>query len=477
MLKKIQKSIKTSSKNVSVFVDRKPFVSFFIALGTLLALIVLSNILGAPKQAEKEEAPLAKQVEIYNIGKAPRLTVQAQIEKSGIVHITALAPGIVQSISRQAGEQVIKGETLLGLSSNYQGGNSFSLARQLAQIQYQNITDTYDAQKNLIKNQREIAEKSHVLAEDLRGITNQSLGETQNLINLNGEILTSLDQNLAELEATNIGGANDDLILSTKQLKVQFLSANNQAKQALRQAEYNASSDNAPTELSDLQKKIAVKQLDIQEKMLDLGREVSRIQLQITQVTEAMMFPAAPFSGTIQRVFVNIGQQVNPGTELMIISEVTDTDPVIAIAYVSSDVAKKVSRLEPSVLHINTGTKFSTYPSFITQEAIQGSLYGVYFNLPDQYKTDVSQKGFITVDLPIGYFDTASVIPYIPVDAVYQTKEQNYVFLAKKSKAEAQSIELGEVFGSYVEIRSGLKDEDKVILDRNVIAGDRVVAR
>jgi multidrug efflux pump subunit AcrA (membrane-fusion protein) len=222
-----------------------------------------------------------------------------------------------------------------------------------------------------------------------------------------------------------------------------------------------------------MQKDLTIKQLDLQEKMLDLNREISRIQLQIARVVEAMMFPAAPFSGTIQRIFVKVGEQVNPGSELAVLTQDQGNDPVVAIAYVSQDIAKRVSRLEPSILHLD-GTVVSGYPTFISEDAIQGSLYGIYFDVPDQYMTSVTEKGFIQVDLPIGYFDTASVIPYIPIDAVYQTKDQSYVYVVKDGKALSKSLVLGNVYGSYVEVVKGLGDKDRVIIDRNVIAGDSV---
>jgi multidrug efflux pump subunit AcrA (membrane-fusion protein) len=216
-----------------------------------------------------------------------------------------------------------------------------------------------------------------------------------------------------------------------------------------------------------------MKQLDLQEKILDLNREISRIQLQIARVVEAMMFPAAPFSGTIQRIFVKVGQQVNPGTELAVLTQDQGNDPVIALAYVSQDIAKRVSRLEPSILHLD-GATISSYPTFISEDAIQGFLYGIYFDVPDQYMTGVIEKGFIQVDLPIGYFDTASVIPYIPIDAVYQTKDKSFVYVIKDGKAEAKQLILGNVYGSYVEVEKGLGDKDRIILNRNVIAGDLV---
>lgn len=461
-------------KKSTQFVERRPFASFFVALGTLVLLIVLSNVFGTPKVQTTTAPKQTKVVHTYRIGQAPRLTVQAQIEKSGVLRITALTAGVVQRINLREGQQFGKGDTLIGLSTNYQGGNTFSLQRSLAQTQYSNAVNTFQLQKDIIQKQRETAEKADVNADELRAITDKSLSETRDLVSLNENIVRTLDENLNELESTNTNGSNDALILSTKQLKSQFMAATGAARQGLRSAEFQAASDRAPAQLSDLQKDIAIKQLDLQERMLEMNREISRIQLQIAQVTEAMMFPSAPFAGVVQRVLVKEGQAVNPGTELMMIAQEYKDDPTLAIAYVPQAIASKISYIEPSILTLNSGEALELYPSYITQDAVRSTLHAAYFNIPEGFIPKVTEGGFIEVQIPIGYFDSASAVPYVPIDAVYQTKDKNYLYVIDGKNAVSREVTLGAVFGSYVEVASGLAGGDTVIVDRNVIAGDAV---
>src|SRR3989344_5864507 len=107
----VRKFFTRQKKKIFKFFDKRPFASFFIFLGVFFILIVISNILGAPKQEEKKEAPEVKKVRVYNIGSAPKMTVQAQVEKSGVVDLTALTPGVVSSINSEVGQHVSKGET------------------------------------------------------------------------------------------------------------------------------------------------------------------------------------------------------------------------------------------------------------------------------------------------------------------------------------------------------------------------------
>ncbi|MBI3342458.1 efflux RND transporter periplasmic adaptor subunit [Candidatus Curtissbacteria bacterium] len=135
------------------FIDRRPLTSFFALLVLLLVLIALGNFMRKPRHADQNVEVAPKIVQTYTIGATPKITVQGQIEKSGIVKITAQTPGIVSQINVKAGQQVWRGTNLLSLSSNYSGSNPLSVARQLAGAQYKNIVDTFPMQKDLIGKQ------------------------------------------------------------------------------------------------------------------------------------------------------------------------------------------------------------------------------------------------------------------------------------------------------------------------------------
>ncbi len=472
MFESLKKRFFVTKKRIVLWVDKNPLRAFFTILGILVAFIIISSFFRRPPEVKKEVV-LVKKVNVYQIGTAPKISVSAQVEKSGVIQITALTGGVVQTIYKHEGEVAGRGENLIGLSSNYQGGNSFSLQRELAGVQYQTATETYHAQKDIIQKQRDLTNKGDENADQLRDITSKSIDETKNAIAANDDILSTLNTNISDLEKNNTNGANNALILSAKQLRTQFISATNGARAALRTSEFQAAGDKPPAQLSDLQKDVILRQLDLQEKTFALGKEAAGIQLQIAQVNEALMFPSAPFAGTVQRVFVKEGQSVSPGTPLMVIAGDSSADPVTAVAYVTREIAQKISMIEQSTVHVGDES-YSAYPTFVSQEAIQGTLYGIYFLLPDNLISKVSEKGFIQVDLPIGYYDTASIVPFLPIDVVYQTKEEDYVFINSHGKAVARKVTLGQVYGSFVEVKSGLKRGDQVIESRTVIAGDKV---
>ena len=161
-LRRIKRYVNTGRirvKKVNEQIVKRPLTSFVITLGTLLGLIVLSNIIFKPEAPPTEEIP-PKEVQTYKIGEAPRITVQAQVEKSGVIQIVAQTAGIVSSIGANEGRELKKSANLINISSNYQGSNAAGVQTTIASRQYQFARDTFDTQKEIIGKQREIAEKT-----------------------------------------------------------------------------------------------------------------------------------------------------------------------------------------------------------------------------------------------------------------------------------------------------------------------------
>lgn len=470
-LKTIGLNINKKATILKKKINQKPLFFFYSSLALLVLLIIVGNMLRKPAQETKETEVLPHTVQVHELGGAPHVTVTGEIEKSGVVKIVALTSGIVQKINFREGAFVAKGSIIMRLASNYHGGNAFSAQRQLAAAQYQQVLDTYESQKEIINKQKESAQKLDAQAADLRQITRDSLSGTKDLISLNSSILSKLDSNIAVLEADPV--TNADLILATKQVKSQFLAAQNQTTSALKQAEYQSADDKKPAELSQLQRDIAVKQLDLQAKMLDVQKEVSRLQLSLARISEGMTTPAAPFAGVVQRVFVKEGEVVNPGTPLAIVAQTKD-DPITLTAYVSRDLAQRISKEEPSRILIH-GENISLVPYYISTDAVDTGLYAVYFNLPDSYISKVTDNDHATVDLTLSTVsESTPVTPYIPIDAVHQTASSSFVFVVRDGKAKAQKVQLGTVFGSLIQV-SGLPSNEKIILDRSVIEGTPVI--
>jgi RND family efflux transporter MFP subunit len=460
---RIPNRTKKLGTRTTTFAKKRPIATFFTALALLFALIVLGSFLNKPTP-EKEAKKEAKAVTTYSIGEAPRVSFQAKIEKSGIVTISALTPGVVSYVNVVEGQQVGQYTNLVGISSNYSGGNVASLGRELAFLQYNNATATAELQRDTIKKQREIAEKTDENADRLREITTQSLSETRNLVSLNESALANVNASLQTTPPSEPAYAQ--LIASRLQLEGGLA----QLRAGLRNAEYQENPASPAASLSNLGKDVALRQLDLQEKAINLGIESASLSLKIAQVNEASFYPSAPFAGIVERVHVVPGEVVNPGTPLLTLH---GDQTLKAVVLVPAEIARKVSKVENSEIVIN-GKRISMPPSHVSNEATDGQLYSVIYQLPTEYQNDATNNSFITVDVPVGLPDTGSVASYIPIDTVYQTQNNAYIYVLEGNKVKSRNVTLGAIFGEFVEVERGLESGDQIIVNRTVIAGDTV---
>lgn len=464
---------KIQSKAVKL-IKRHPLASFFSALGILFLTIAIVSFIGKP-QAEGEEAVSPPQpVSIYSIGTTSRLTVQGKVEKNGVITVMAQTPGVVNTLPVKLGQTITPGQTLVTLATTYTGASlpaqQLSLAR--AQLDFQTQTSTIQAE--LINRQKDMANANADNAEALRKISANSLPLSREQLNLTKDILTTLDQNIKTLESTNVDGANDALILSTKQLKSQFLAAQNQLTQVINTIDYQTNPDQPAAQLPLMTRDLTLKQLELQEKTLALNQELSQINYKIAAIGAALMRPSAPFGGTVSRLHVVPGDLVNPGQPLVTLSGVTNA-ATVGIA-LPPGTAQKIGQLEPAEVTLG-GQVYSLPILHNTRQALDDQFAYVYVTLPPETYAQLNDQQFLTLTLPLGYPDSVGALPNLPLDLVHQTQSGAYVFVIDAGLAATRPVKLGQVMGDRVEILDGLSTGDQVIVDRSVTAGEAVVAK
>jgi len=251
------------------------------------------------------------------------------------------------------------------------------------------------------------------------------------------------------------------------------MTGNNQLKAAIRTLDYTTNEDNPPKRMEDLSKDIVLRQLDIQSKAIDLNKEVSELQYKISRVNEALMYPGTPFAGKVERVHVKKGQSVTPGTPLVTLH--CDTLATQLVVTVPADIAKTVNTYEHSKLLVGERV-ISVFPEYVSTEATHGQLYSVIYAIPEDYAPEVTNMGFVQVEIPIGLAQTGTTVPFIPLDAVYQNELSSTIFVIEDGIAVSREVILGVVRGSYVQVIEGISPGDTVVVDRSVIDGELVQA-
>lgn len=456
-------------KSTTTFIKSKPLSCFFIALGLLFLVILVGHLLNQPKQHQQVIAP-TKIVKLYSIGSAPKATFQAKIEKAGVIKIVAQTAGIVLHVNVTDGANVTQYQRLLSLATNYQGDNAPAIQAQIAEAQYKNVQDTFSQQQDAINKQKDIANINHDNFTDQQAIATQSANNTNSLINSNQTLLDSLNQQLSNAQNS---GADQTTITGLQAQINQLQGGQNQLRQSLSTLQEQTDSSKPPGRLADSQRDLAIEQLNIQEKALELNKEITGLQAALAEVNEDTMNPASPVDGVVERIFVHEGQSVSPGMQLATITTTANDPQTIAIADVPQQIAQNISKFETSDIYLN-GKAYHLKPFFISTDATNGMLYSIFYKIPTDDTSLVTDGQYINVAIPIGKPNTSAALPFVPIDAVYQTQDSNYLLIDEHNKAVSRQVSLGNVFGSFVEITNGLHFGDQVILDRNVLDGDSV---
>jgi len=466
--------VRKSYKKTTKLLLTKPHHVFVGLLGTLTLLIVVGNFLSKPKSIVGEVLP-PKSVHIFSMGSSPKMRTNGKIEKSGSIKILAQQGGIVQKIYKKEGETVDKGQWIAWISTNYQGGTAQTVTRQMAEKNYAFVTDNFDTQKELLGKRRDLANTVNTQASDLRDITGKSIADTKDLLSLNESIANTLSDQIKTLELNNADKSKDALILQTKQSLSQVQSGILNLRSGLRNSEYQSAGDKAPANLSTLQKDLTFKQLDLEEKSLELNKQLSKLNLSVSQIMEALMYPASPVKGTVERLYVSPGQSIAPGAPIAAIAGSNTTTRLIV--GVPKHIAQNISKLEKATIYLGEKS-LELSPISISMEPTEGNLNSVIFVLPEESTNEVTNASFVAVDLPVGSGTTVSVLPYIPIDAVYQTESGAYVSIATQSGEQwhvmTKPIQLGSVYGDSVSVTDGLMGDEHIILDRTVVDGERI---
>ena len=464
-------SIKTKVRGT---LQSNPFIAIALAIGTFVLLIIIGGYFRQVRVDETKVAPLIKKVATFTIGESPRIKMFGEVEKTGVVTITSLTGGVVSKIHVTEGQRIKKGTTLISLSSNYAGASASLVQRQLAQKQKLLSEKTLEIQRDIIAKQRDLADKSRDNAEELRKISDKSIEDTQATITQNGDLIKAIDSQIAYLEGINVGGSQTASILSLKGQKSQLSSGNLQLKSSLENLRYSTDTSKPPTALAQISKDLIQRQLDLQLKSLEIGQEISTLQLSLAYIQESLMYPSAPFTAIVQKVWPKVGEAISPGMPLAVLAQVYEEDPATVVVYVDERTAESIGRGEPAHMMI-ADQVVKVIPSYISIEPVRGQLFAVYLPVPDDLVPLAKNGSHIAVELPIGHAQTGTTMPYIPIEVVSQTQTGAYVYtINKQSSAEAKLVELGPVIGSMVQVSKGLKMGDKVITNTNVLTGDMV---
>ncbi len=194
----------------------------------------------------------------------------------------------------------------------------------------------------------------------------------------------------------------------------------------------------------------------------------SRLNLALALRNDAVLQPKSSLPGIITNIAVRRGQFVNTGDVLATLNA-SGTNATVE-ALLSSDTAWLIDPTKEALLVTPSGTLPLTLVYLATQENETG-LYSALFSLP----TDTAQKltdGHYT-DIRIALkSQTGSIL--LPLESVSQDAQSAWVMVEENGKAEAKTVTLGNIFGNYIEVVSGINPDSRIILSRGIISGEAI---
>lgn len=466
----MSKIFKNIFKKISSIFEKWPIFSLIILLLIFISLLVI----GRKKTKQKtnlDEVIEPKVVEIYDFAQ-PTLETQALVDKTGYLKIVAQTSGVVNKIYVKEGEDIKRNQKLVYLSSNYQGSNVSSLQRQKAQKAYNFEKDHLDDNKHLIALQKALVEEKSNNEDEIKKIKQNSLNDTNSLLEFNLDMITKIDEKLEKLKDANSNHSNDEAIMQLEAQKSQVWSGVNQLRSAKYNLDYELEEDTPVEKLADLNKDLTLKQLDLQEKALELKVEVAKIDYNLALLSESLSVPVTPFSGRVEKIFVKKGQVVSPGQIIALVS--ADDNESSLIVDLPKNLAEKINFNKNAKL-IFEDKNIAVVPTFQSNDVVSNNLYSFYYQIPEIYQSKFSFNQVLTIKLPLNSNQDSLLAP---IDAIYQTQNDSFVYLAASREAQlvaqTQEVELGEVLGNLVVVKSGLDENSQLILNRNIVNNDLI---
>ena len=462
-----QKTVK-SYANFKQFVARRTWQ----VLGTLLLigflLILLVRFTQKPETSESVAEVTPRNVEVFVVGEnLARESFPGIIENRTTLTLVAQSAGPVKNIHVKEGEKINKGQTLVQQSTSYSGGNVSAVQTQSAAKSAQIAKTAWEGTKQTVDLQRKQADLNSENADELRKIAEKSISDTRTAIDTAENSAEILED---QIEAELAGTADPTVLQGLYGQLFSFQSSLASLRSNVRNLEYTSDTDSASHQLNQVAKDLVYKSTQLQVETSQLQYELARLQLQASRIQESLTRVQSPQSGTVERILIKEGQYVSPGTPVAIISG--SKEYVVEIA-LPGEVATLIDTLQPALLQV--GDEWHPQPiNAVSSVPTQNKLFEVLISLGEFQAPGISEGDTVEVKLPLLQAHSVEIANLIPLDSVFITSQESYIFLEVDQHAMKKPVELGGIHGNWIEVTSELFQGDKVILNRRIIDDEPV---
>ncbi len=221
--------------------------------------------------------------------------------------------------------------------------------------------------------------------------------------------------------------------------------------------------------LSNTEEDLALAQLKKDRATRKSAIEQSRLSAQLTNVSDAVLKPKIFASGTVESIRVKRGDLVTTGQVLATIS--TPRGATTLEAFLDPKTVRLFDPTRETTLMIGNKT-IALLPTYFSQSENENGLFSVLFTLSETMAEKITNGEYLTLSLPLRHQN--NTLALVPIDAIFQDESTASVLIERDNIAISQTVTVGNLYGSYAEVLSGLTETDRVILSRSIIAGDRI---
>ncbi|MBU1164234.1 efflux RND transporter periplasmic adaptor subunit [Patescibacteria group bacterium] len=270
------------------------------------------------------------------------------------------------------------------------------------------------------------------------------------------------------LENRNL--ANDRVIVAGYQTQInQYITSIQSSKNALTNTDINnqLSIDTAENQLALAQIELDNANISLQnaQTSAELERNFAQGQFDNASYGYGNLTLNSPFSGTVLSQFIEPGQQVSMGQEIIELGNLSIVEIKIDV---DSEFAKGL-KLNDEVL-IDGQIK-----GMITELEPTGNITSGKVGVTVQSENadeGLAAGDIADVTLSLNYQETGLIV--IPINAATIEPTQTYVFVEQDGKAVKKTVTLGKVFGNKVSVTDGLVEGDNLILRNGVFISENI---